>query len=331
MGTVFNIQKYSLHDGPGIRTTVFLKGCPLRCVWCHNPESQELRPEVVFFETRCVGCGSCIKVCPTGVAGSLLTTLANSRTICDTTTLLGWSKDIPVPSASGGDPATSSGRCTACGLCVRACACGAREIVGRSMSADEVMSEVLRDRIFYDQSGGGVTFSGGEPMMQPEFLREMLLRCRAEGLRTTVDTSGFAAWDAFLAIVPLVDLFLYDVKLMDETRHRQYIGASNRLILDNLRRLAPLASSLGETVLARVPLIPGINDDGRNIGSTGEFLRECGIRQVSVLPYHRMGIEKCRRLGREYSLPGIEPPSEEEVKRVVDTLAGYGLSVKVGG
>ncbi|MEX0975239.1 MAG: glycyl-radical enzyme activating protein, partial [Bacillota bacterium] len=175
---MFNIQKYSLHDGPGIRTTVFLKGCPLCCPWCHNPESQKPEPEVIFFETRCVGCGSCVKVCPAGVAGN-----------------------------KGG-----SAKCTACGLCVQACAYGAREVVGKSMSADEVMSEVLRDRIFYDQSGGGVTFSGGEPMMQPEFLRELLLRCRAEGLRTTVDTSGFAAWEAFEAVVPLVDVFLYDVK-----------------------------------------------------------------------------------------------------------------------
>ena len=316
MGTVFNIQKYSLHDGPGIRTTVFLKGCPLCCPWCHNPESQKPEPEVIFFETRCVGCGSCVKVCPAGVAGNFLTTLANSRTVCDT--------NIHSP------PASHAG-CTACGLCVQACAYGAREVVGKSMSADEVMSEVLRDRIFYDQSGGGVTFSGGEPMMQPEFLRELLLRCRAEGLRTTVDTSGFAAWEAFEAVVPLVDVFLYDVKLMDETRHRQYVGTPNRLILDNLRRLAPLASSLGKAVLARVPLIPGINDDVLNIESTGEFLQECGIRQVSVLPYHQMGIEKYRRLGREYGLPGIAPPSEEAVKRVVDTLGGYGLSVKVGG
>lgn len=264
-GTVFDIQRYSLHDGPGIRTTVFLKGCPLRCLWCHNPESQDMSPEVIYRE-------------------------------------------------SGGE-----GRP------------GTRDIAGRVMSTSQVMSEIVKDRIFYDESGGGVTFSGGEPLMQPEFLKDLLEECKEEGLGTTIDTSGFAPWQAIVPLIPLVDTFLYDVKLMDELNHRRYVGASNEVILANLARLVPAARESGKRVLARVPLIPGINDDEENIRSTGEFLRDCSVSQVSVLPYHRMGAEKHRRLGRKYQLPGLSPPSDEALRRTVGTLAGFGLSVRVGG
>ena len=211
-------------------------------------------------------------------------------------------------------------------------------MVGRNMTVDEVMSEVLRDRIFYDQSAGGVTFSGGEPLMQPKFLRDLLLRCKEEGLRTTVDTSGFARWEDVEAIAPLVDVFLYDVKLMDDHKHTQHVGVSNKLILDNLRRLTSLPpasprspESRAPSAVARIPLIPGINDDAANIQSTGKFLRECGVRQVSVLPYHDLGSEKYRRLGRQYGMDAAAPPTQEVVDSVVAMLSGYGLTVSAGG
>jgi pyruvate formate lyase activating enzyme len=255
---------------------------------------------VAYLENRCTGCGTCVKVCPSGALKAI------------------------------GEVADRA-RCTACGTCVEACLAGAREMAGRAMSASDVMSEVLKDRVFYDQSGGGVTFSGGEPLMQAEFLRELLERCREEGLATTLDTCGFAAWDVLERIVPLVDVFLYDVKMMDEGKHLQYGGASNRRILENLAGVAALASGLNKTVLARFPLIPGINDDDENIRSTGEFVRNCGLSQVSLLPYHHLGADKYRRLGREYVLPGMTPPSAESLRHAAGILEGLGLLVKAGG
>ncbi len=326
-GTIFNIQRYSLHDGPGIRTTVFLKGCPLRCLWCHNPESQAPQPEVVYLESRCRGCGACVRVCPNGALG--LTDQAGGQVAA------GASLEVCGPRSEGSRGllrvVADRARCSACGACVEACCAGARELTGKEVSATEVMEEILKDRVFYDQSGGGVTFSGGEPLMQPQFLRDLLERCREEGLATTVDTSGFAPWEVLEAIVPLVDVFLYDVKVMDDASHRRYVGAANRVILENLAGLAPLADSLRKTVLARIPLVPGINDDDENVRSTGKFLRGCGVRQVSVLPYHQLGGDKYRRLGREYSLPDVTPPSAEGLRRAAGILEGSGLLVKAGG
>lgn len=320
MGIVFNIQKYSLHDGPGIRSTVFLKGCPLRCSWCHNPESQSPQPEVMFFESRCGRCGACVAACPTGASKWGMSEAGASK----------------APGADGQN-------CTACGRCVEACAYGAREMAGRDMTAAEVMTEVLRDRVFYEQSGGGITFSGGEPLMQPEFLVDLLRLSRDEGLRTTVDTCGFAPWGRLREIAPLVDVFLYDVKIMDGAKHALHTGVSNEVILDNLRRLSQLTRCRGSrpgrsgrdgvatAVIARIPLVPGINDDEANIRRTGEFLRECGVRQMNVLPYHHHGSAKYGRLGREYGMPDAVPPSRGAVDSAVKILAEHGLLVKVGG
>ena len=323
-GTVFNIQRYSLHDGPGIRTCVFLKGCPLRCRWCHNPESQAPGPEVVYLESRCLGCGACVRACPNR-ALTLMERATASRA---------QAKERPAEIRSSREQATvghDRTRCSGCGACVDACSANAREIAGKAMRAGEVMTEVLKDRVFFDQSGGGVTFSGGEPLMQPDFLLALLKRCKEEGLATTVDTSGFAPWDVLESIFPLVDAFLYDVKLMDDARHQRYVGASNRIVLENLARLAPVMESLRRTVIARIPLIPGINDDEQNIRSTGEFLRSSGVSQASVLPYHHLGADKYRRLGRDYALPGMASPSAQALRRAAETLEGFGLSVKAGG
>lgn len=297
-GVIFNTQRYSLHDGPGIRTTLFFKGCPLRCVWCHNPESQSPLPEMMYWEARCTACGACAAACHRGAI-----------------------------QLTGAGLLHDPQRCSACGACVDRCPSGARGIAGRIVTPQQALREILKDRVFFDESGGGVTFSGGEPLSQPEFLEETLRLCKEEGLAATLDTSGFAPWPTLKRIISLVDLFLYDVKIMDEAAHRKYVGASNEIILENLKRLR----AAGKRVVARVPLIPGVNDTHENIQRTGEFLASVPVEDVDVLPYHDMGAEKYRRLGRDYALKDVVSPSGERIDEIVSQLRGFGLSARSGG
>ena len=291
-GRVFNVQRYSLHDGPGIRTTVFLKGCPARCLWCHNPESQAFGPEVIRVETRCASCGTCETVCPHGA------------------------------------PPPGSGLCTACGECVDACPAGARELVGRETTADEVMVELLRDRIFFQDSGGGVTFSGGEPLAQLEFLRALLTAARGHGLHTAVDTCGFAPRESLLGLVPLVDLFLFDVKLIDDDRHRELTGLPTRPILDNLRALVEAHPS----VWIRVPIVHGHTDDEADVAAIAAFVDELPrVRHVSLLPFHATGGAKARRLGRPAPLESLAPPPPERMEALAGLFRARGLAVSIGG
>ncbi|MGA2555530.1 MAG: glycyl-radical enzyme activating protein, partial [Verrucomicrobiota bacterium] len=275
-GLVFNVQKYSLHDGPGIRTTVFLKGCPLCCAWCHNPESRSASPELVLSENRCTACGECRRACPFG------------------------------ETAPGGGPmATDAAECTLCGQCAEACPTGARQIIGERRTIADIMEVVGQDRVFYEESGGGVTFSGGEPLSQPAFLKAMLAACRREGLRTAVDTCGFACTEVLLDIAGLSDLVLFDLKLMDDARHRQYTGVSNTPILANLRALARVHRNLW----LRVPVIPGINDREEDMRAAAEFAAQLpGVQQVNLLAYHKFGLFKSRRLSQPYPLESVEPP-----------------------
>jgi pyruvate formate lyase activating enzyme len=298
-GSVFNIMRFSLNDGPGIRSTVFLKGCPLSCPWCHNPESVSREPEVFLRDERCIQCGECVDHC-------------SHHAI----------------SAQDGRITTDRALCTRCGDCIAHCAADAREMVGRTMTAQEVVNEVLRDRVFFDDSAGGVSFSGGEPFLQHEFLEAMLSGSKAEGLHTAVDTTGCTSSAIIERLAPLIDLFLYDVKAVDEERHRNLTGVSNRQILDNLRRVV----ALGKEVIVRIPLVPGVNDDEENIRATGELLRSLPeIRQAHILPYHASGGEKYARLGKEYSLTGVRAPSPEEIARVQEFLGLYVQSVVSGG
>ena len=297
-GKVLRIERFAIHDGPGIRTTVFLKGCPLRCAWCHSPESQLLQPEFMPRPDRCVRCLGCTAACPQHAA---------------------------TPAADRGPVAPPT--CDTCGACAEACPTGARELSGRTMGVGALMAEIERDRIFYDESDGGVTFSGGEPLMQPAFLGLMVRSCRDSGIHVAVDTCGHADTAALLEVARDADLFLFDLKMMDEERHRAYTGASNALILENLERLAAVHSN----VVIRYPLIPGVNDDDENVRATGAYLASLRLTRVDVLPYHRAGLAKYDRLQRPYLLSGTQPPAADRQTHVVRLLEDCGLIVRPGG
>lgn len=297
-GVVFEIKRFAVDDGPGIRTTVFLKGCPLRCWWCHNPEGQLQTPELMFRKTRCTICDECVGNC---VRNAL--SFARRQLVVNTE------------------------RCDLCGLCAEKCPTDALAYLGKELTAKEVMQEVEKDSLFYGESKGGVTFSGGEPLMQIDFLDSLLTECRARGVRTAVDTSGYAPWDAVEGIVDKVDLFLYDIKVMDDGVHRKYTGVSNKQILENFRRLAERGSSL----FVRFVVVPGINDDKTNATETARFVRSCGVEQVYLLPYHRAGIEKYRGLGRRYRLEKLKSPSDRRLNAIKGQFERAGLKARIGG
>jgi pyruvate formate lyase activating enzyme len=291
-GLVFNIQKYSVQDGPGIRTTVFLKGCPLCCQWCHNRE-------IMFLESRCLACGECRDACPFGetIAG-----------------------EGPLPARHE--------QCTLCGACVDACPTGARQMMGRSMTVDEVMDEVVKDRVFYESSGGGVTISGGEPLLQPQFLLALLGALRAAGIHSTLDTTGFGCTDHLLAAANLSDLVLYDLKAFDEDRHRKLTGVSNRSILDNLKAL----DLVHRNVWIRLPVVPGFNDDGTELERIADFVAGLhSIKLVNLLPFHRSGLHKYERLGQVHGFNGVMAPSVELMERAANLFRNRKLPTKIGG
>jgi len=295
-GIIFDIKKFSIHDGPGIRTTVFLKGCPLSCWWCHNPESQAAGPVRVFRENRCIACETCLAVCPADAI-----------------------------SKNGNGITTNGELCTLCGECVDACYADAREIIGREVTVADVMAEIEKDIAFYDESGGGVTFSGGEPLLQRDFLRALLRACKEKEMHTTVDTSGFAPWTTFEHIRADVDLFLYDLKLMDNTHHQQFTGVSNRLVLQNLQSL----SQRGQNIIVRVPVIPGITDTDKNIRQIGTFMAALPqLYPVELLPYHQIATDKYQRLQTAYRLSEIQPPAPERMSQVAGLLREFNLQVK---
>jgi len=296
---IFNVMRYSVNDGPGIRTTVFLKGCPLNCKWCHNPESIKFQQELVFREERCRHCGECISVCSNGAIRKV-----------------------------DGRIVTLADFCIRCGRCVDACVASAREMAGSEMSTQQVMTEICKDRVFFDQSGGCVTFSGGEPLAQPAFLCELLQECQQMGIHTAVDTSGYAAPAVLESVAPFVDLFLYDLKLMDDARHREWTGVSNQLVLQNLQRL----SRNGKKIVIRLPIIPRVNDDDENIFAVGDFVASLGsILAIHLLPYHQIGVEKYHRLGRQYEMHETKPPSFERMNYIIDLLRNFLPQVIIGG
>jgi pyruvate formate lyase activating enzyme len=285
-GLVFNVQRFSLQDGPGLRSTVFMKGCPLACTWCHNPESQAPQAEFIRMRHRCMACGICSEE-------ERSESLVQDRDEAD----------------------------------VEACPTGALQVVGQEMSSSGLVKSLLRDRIFFDESGGGVTFSGGEPLVQAPFVIEAMSLLRAEGVHTALDTCGYVDWQELAEAAGHACLVLYDLKLMDDARHKAATGVSNASILQNLKAL----SDIHPSIWIRIPIIPGINDDPANLEATAEFLEPLqGIRQVDLLPYHPMGEAKSIRVGLT-GLHDIETPSAGDLEALAARFRARGLNTTIGG
>jgi pyruvate formate lyase activating enzyme len=292
---VTNIQGYSIHDGPGIRTVVFLKGCGLACRWCSNPECISPHPEVGFIKKLCTGCGKCAGVCPEGA----------------------------LVYEEGRFPSIDRGKCTGCGICSSMCSYQALVLYGSPMNSDEVFDAVNRDKMFYQASGGGVTVSGGEPLLQPEFVCDLLEKCRRAGIHTAVETSGCAPESALRQVLPYTDYVLYDLKHMNSEKHRKYTGQSNGLILSN----AKIVAASGTEMFFRMPLVPGINDDVQNIRETAEFLHGLGNNalRIELMPYHRLGKGKYEALDRQYSLSDILSPEPEHLESIIEMFKDSGI------
>lgn len=298
LGVITDIQRYSVHDGPGIRTIVFFKGCPLRCKWCQNPETFNLMPEVIYEKADCIGCGRCIQVCREHAVGL---------------------KD--------GVLITDRAKCTNCGECVFVCPSKSRKMAGDIYTIDEVVERVKRDRVFYKNSGGGLTLSGGEVMMQSVFAQELILATKDLGIHTAVETCGYALRENFRRVALAADLILFDIKHLDTEKHRQYTGVGNDLIHQNL--LDTIAT--GKKVIVRYPLIPGVNDSTKDVEATAAFCKSAGIAEIHLLPFHQAGETKWIGLDKDYSFKGQQGISVAVTMEAASRLKDLGLKVSVGG
>jgi pyruvate formate lyase activating enzyme len=300
-GQIFNIQHYSIHDGPGIRTNVFLKGCFLRCIWCQNPESQSVKPELFFIREKCTCCGKCVSVCP-----------VNAIQIVE------------------GKSYTDRDKCDGSGWCTRICPNEARSLIGKEMTVQEVFQKVKGDEIFYKRSNGGMTLTGGEPLFQPDFSRNILSLCRQSRIHTVIETCGYADWEMFKDVLQYTDLVLFDLKHMNSEKHREYTGVPNTLILNNVRKIY---HELKIPIWVRIPVIPGYNDSVQNIHAVADFVAtELGKSvPVHLLAYHRLGESKYERLGKEVKSLSIIPPTDEHMLEVQKIAASYGLETYIGG
>lgn len=310
-GNIYDIQKFSVHDGPGIRTTVFTKGCPLRCLWCHSPESQGFGDDLSWMDMRCIGTGygaPCISACSAGAmsVGEM------------TVNALGEELSYPVIDRE---------RCDGCMKCAEACPAGALFNARRHVSVGECMEQIRKDKSYYEKSGGGVTISGGEPMSQFDFTYELAKNCHEEGFSVALDTTGYASTENYLKILPYINLFLYDLKHMDTRRSKALVGVPNELILANARALA----AAGARFQFRFPIIPKLNDSQENIRATAEFCAELAenVDMVQLLPYHKLGKLKYQRLGKKYRLTNVEPPSDEFMNCQLELFKSYGLPTMI--
>ena len=300
-GMIYNIQFYSIHDGPGIRTVVFLKGCPLSCKWCCNPESQTLSPQLSFNANKCIGCHICLSKCPEGALNITY----------------------------GGKVVVNFKKCKHCGVCVEYCNTQALKMFGEEKTVEEIIREVEKDRVFYQNSGGGITLSGGEVLTQPEFAKALLRGCLERGIETAIETSGYGKWEDFKKILPYVRLTLYDLKCINPQQHWNLTGADNEGILTNLRFL----DAEGNTpYIIRIPVIPKHNTDDKTITEIGEFIQSLHhLKVIQLLPYHSLGSPKYGSIGRKYSLAGLRAPENEQLSRIAEKLVNYGVTVQIGG
>ena len=290
-GIFLDIKRFAVHDGPGIRTTIFLKGCPLRCRWCHNPESISPKPEIGLLQHKCIACGACVESCP-----------------------------VKAHSFSGGKHLFDRSKCNACGKCVEICYPEALEYYGQKISVDEAVAAILEDKIFYDNSGGGATFSGGEPLLQAEFCTGVFKILRNEGVHCAIDTSGAVKWDKFETVLPYTDMFLYDLKHVDEKRHLQHVGSSNQLILENLERL----STYKVPIEIRIPIIPEFNADTESLNAIGKKLSQLSnITTVQLLPYHDFARSKYGAIGKSDTMPEVPVPSPEQMDVIANNLKKF--------
>lgn len=300
VGLVFDIERFAVNDGPGIRTLVFLKGCPLHCVWCANPESMVRQPELIQLRNNCIACHRCLTACPVDA----------------------------IHLAEDGGPTIDRTRCDLCAQCAQTCYAGALKVAGRYVTIPELMAEVERDRPFYERSGGGITFSGGEPTAQAAFLLAALREAKKRNLHTAIETCGFVSWETFEPILRYVDLVLFDVKHMDSGEHRRLTGVPNELIVANLGRIR----TLGLPVRVRLPLVPGCNDSPDNIRATATLVASMpNVQALDILPYHRLGEPKWGELDRSYELHGVLPPDKEHVLGLADIARSFDISVRIGG
>lgn len=301
-GLIHRIERFSLHDGPGIRTLVVTKGCPLHCLWCSSPYTQKPVPEILHIRNRCRGCGSCIASCR-----------------------------LKAISGSCGDPPvikTDRSICIGCGECVSACPNGARELSGILYTPEELFCEVEKDAAFYRRSGGGVTVGGGEPTAQVGFVGKFLSLCVSHFVHTALETSALTPWESLASLLSHLDLIYIDLKHMDEVKHREWTGVSNRRILENIRRAAREKS-----MILRIPVIPGFNDSAENISESAKFAKELGanLLRIELLPYHQFGIHKYAELDRDYAIESIRPPSDEQMARLRDIAREAAIAVEIGG
>lgn len=301
MAFLFDIKRFSINDGPGVRVTVFFKGCPLSCKWCHNPESQSFKTEKLYNKNKCIGCDSCVEICP-----------ENALTLTKTEGII-----------------TDFEKCVLCGKCADVCPTHATEISGKEYSEDEILSIVLKETNMMDFSDGGVTFSGGEPLMYPEVLKKLLIRCGEENIHRAVDTCGYVKTLVIEKIMPYTDLFLYDLKLMDSEQHKKWTGVNNELILENLRFISDNLKPFH----IRIPLVDGVNSDDENIEETISFLLSLKRKPdvVGLLPYHNIAQKKYEKLGKIYDDEGMLEPSKERQKRILEKFIQNGLTARIGG